>query len=92
MDTKESKVKVLSESRFASITFLFRLAGIPFKMKKISTIYAVYMKTVIICTCSTYVGMFADVYVHRDDLRHAMTTLRALLPESNIMWIFLYSR
>jgi hypothetical protein len=92
MDSEVSKAKGLSDTRFGSITFLFRLAGIPFKMKKIPTIYTVYMTIAIICTCTTYVGMFADVYVHRDDLGHAMTTLRVLIPFTNSMWIFLYCR
>jgi hypothetical protein len=92
MDSEGSKVKGLWDSRFGSIIFLFRLVGIPFKIKEMSTIYAVYMRTVIISTCSAYVGMFVDVYVHGDDLRHAMTTFRAVLTYTNIMWIFLYCR
>jgi len=68
--------------------FLFKMAGIPIQMKKISTIYGVYMITVIICTFSTYIGMFVDVYIHRDDLRLAMTTMRILIPFTNIMWIY----
>jgi hypothetical protein len=92
MDSEEPKVKGLLESRFFSNIFLFRLAGIPFKMKKVSTIYSVYMRTVIICFCTTYLGMFVDVYVHRDDLGHAMTTVRVLIPITNIMLTFLYCR
>jgi hypothetical protein len=92
MNTEEPKVKELSDIRFASTIFLCRLAGIPVKMKKISTIYAAYMITVIICSCSTYIGMFADVNVHWDDLGRAMTSMRALITFTNIMWIFLYCR
>jgi hypothetical protein len=92
MDSEEPKLKGQSDSGFGSITFLFRLAGIPFKMRKISTIYAIYMTTVIICSCSTYVGMFADLYVHRDDLGHAVTTVRTLTSITNVMWIYLYCR
>jgi len=91
MNRKETKLKGLSGSRFGS-TILLRIAGIPFQMKKISTIYAIYMRTVIICTSTTYLGMFGDVYVHRDDLGRAMTTVRALIPFTNIMWIFSYCR
>jgi hypothetical protein len=92
MDSEEPKIKGMPESRFGSNIFLFRLAGIPFKVEKISTIYAVYMRTMIICGCSTYVGMFADVYVHRDDLGHAMSTVRVLFPFTNSIWIYLYCR
>ena len=92
MNREELKVMGLSESRFGSNIFLFQLAGIPFKMKNVSTIYAVYMVTVIISSCTTYLGMFADVYIHRDDLGHAMTTMRVFISFTNAMWIFFYCR
>jgi hypothetical protein len=85
MKRKETKLKGLSESRLGSMIFLFRMAGIPVQMKKVSTIYGVYMITVIICTCSMYTGMFVDVYIHWDELGRAMTTMRALIPFTNII-------
>jgi hypothetical protein len=88
MNTAEPEVKGLSDIRFASIIFLFRSAGISVKMKNISTIYVAYMITVITCSFSTFIGMFADVYVHWDDLGSAMTSIRALFPLTNVMWIF----
>jgi len=88
MNTRETKLNGLLNIRFASITFLFRLAGIPVKEKKISTIYFVYMITVIICSCCMFIGMSFDVYVHWDDLGRAMTTVRVLIPFTNYMWIF----
>jgi len=87
MNTAEPKVEGLSDIRFASIIFLFRLAGIPVNVKKIPTIYVVYMITVITCSFSTFIGMFADVYVHWDDLGSAMTSIRVLFPFTNVMWI-----
>jgi hypothetical protein len=90
MNTAEPKLKGLSDIRFASIIFLCRLAGIPVKMKKISTIYAAYMITAIICSSTTFIGMFVDVNVHWADLGRAMTTIRALFPYTNVMWIFSY--
>ena len=92
MNRQEKKLKGMSEIRFSSMIFLFRMAGIPLKMKKVSTIYSVYMVTVITCSFSTYIGMFLDVYMHRDDLGRAMTTLRVLIPITNIMWIFSYCK
>jgi len=90
MNTAEPKVKGLSDIRFASIIFFWRLAGIPVKMKKISTIYAVYMITVIICISSTFIGIFGDVNVHWDYLGRAMTSIRALFGITSVMWIFSY--
>ena len=92
MESEEQKIKELFKSRFSSIIFLLRLAGIPFKMQKISTIYAIYMRTVIFCTCTTFLGMFFDVYVHRDDLGHVMTNIRMFIPMVNNLWIYAYGR
>ena len=92
MNRKETKLKGLSESRFGSMIFLLRMAGIPLKMKKISIIYAVYMITVIICGFSTFMGTFVDVYLHWDDLGRAMTTMRMLITFTNVIWIYFYCR
>jgi hypothetical protein len=90
MNAAETKVNGLSDNRFISIIFLFRLAGIPIKMKKISTIYSAYMITVITCSSSTFIGIFGDVNVHWDSLGSAMTSIRALFGITSVMWIFSY--
>ena len=92
MDNEVPTVKELSNSRFGSIIFLLRLTGIPFKMKKVSTLYAIYMITVISSTCATYVGMLFDVYVHRNDLGHAMTNIRVSIGFTNFLCLFFYCR
>jgi hypothetical protein len=83
-----SEGRKLSQFRFKSMIFLFRMVGIPFKLKKISTIYTIYMITVFISASTTYLGMFVDVYIHRDDLGHVMTTTRMLIAYTNLMWLF----
>jgi hypothetical protein len=88
MEGEGPKVKGLSEIRFSWIIFFLRLAGIPFKMKKMSTVYVIYMITVIICSCSTFLGMFVDVYMHRDDLGHVTTNIRALTAMTLVLWIY----
>ena len=92
METEERKVKEQSENRFSSIIFLLRLAGIPFKMKKMSTLYAIYMITVIICTYGTLIGMCVDVYIHRDDLARVMTNIRILTGMTSLVWIYFFCR
>jgi hypothetical protein len=92
MDNELPKVKEVSNDRFRSIIFLLRLAGIPFKMKKMSTIYAIYMITAISCSCTTFVGMFVDVYIHRDGLLHAMSNIRAAIGVTNSLWLLFYCR
>jgi kynurenine formamidase len=88
MNTEKSKLKGLSQTRFSSLIFLFRMAGIPFQMKKISTIYAAYMVTVVICSFSTFIGTFVDVCIHWDDLGRAMRTMRVFIMFTNVMWLF----
>jgi hypothetical protein len=88
MNTEKSKLEGLSQTRFGSMIFLLRMAGIPFQMKKVSTIYAVYMITVIICSCSTYIGVVVDVCMHWDDLGRAMMTMRIFIMFTNVMWLF----
>jgi hypothetical protein len=92
MESKEIRIKTLSESRFGLVISLFRLGGIPFKMKKISTIYAVYMHILTVCGCTTYLGMLVDVYIHRDELGRAMTNMRVLIAMTNVIWIDTYCR
>jgi len=81
-----------SERLFGFIILLLRLGGIPFHIKKMSIIYDIYMRTLIICASTSYLGMFFDVYVHRDDLARAMKTMRTLLPVTDVMWLYTYVR
>ena len=92
MEREEPKEKGLSEIRFRLIIFFLRLAGIPFKMKKMSTVYAIYMITVTVCTCSTFLSMSVDVYVHRDDLGHVTTNIRVLSGIFSLVWIYFSCR
>jgi len=92
MDNEVPEVKGMSSFRFRSIIFLLRLAGIPFQMKKMSTLFTIYMITVISCTCTTFVGMLVDVYIHRDDLGHVMTNFRASIGFTNVLWVFFFCR
>ena len=92
MEREEPKVKELSEIRFSRIILFLRLAGIPIKMKKMPTLYSIYMITVIVCTCSTFVGMFVDVYLHRDDMRHTMTNIRVLTGITSVVWNYFSCR
>jgi hypothetical protein len=88
MKSGEHKLKKMLEHRFDSIIFFLRLGGIPFKMRKLSNIYAIYMTAIIICSGTTFIGMLADVYVHWDDLGRAMTTMRAVIPLTDVLWLY----
>ena len=92
MEREETKVKGLSEIRFSRIIFLLRLAGIPFKMKKVSTVYVIYIITVIMCTGNMFLGLFVDMCIHWNDLGHVMTNLRMLTGMTSVLWIYLCCR
>jgi hypothetical protein len=91
MGIEEQQVKRPPDNYFNSIAFLFRLAGFPLKMN-ISTIYAVYMITVIFCSSSTFIGFVVGVYEHRDDLGQIMASLRAMMPLFYALVIYVYCR
>jgi hypothetical protein len=92
MEGKQPKTKDLSERRFSLIFFFFRLGGIPFKMNKTSTAYALYMRIVVFCGCSTTLAMFCDVYQQRNDLERVITNIRLLIPAVNAVWTYFYCR
>jgi hypothetical protein len=92
MESKCTQIKGLSESRFGSVILLFRLAGIPFGIKRKQTLYSIYKITASFCECSTFVGMFGVVYLQTDDLRHTVTNIRVLIAMTDIVWIWLYCR
>jgi len=92
MESVNSKINSLSQLSFSSFIFLLRLGGIPFQMKKISTIYAIYKETLFFCLFTAYIGILCDVYVHRNDLGNAMVSVRVLISFTNIMWIYTYCR
>jgi len=92
MDCKEANIMGRLNSRFGWIIFFFRLAGIPFNMKKISTIYATYMRTVIFCSMTILIGVFVDVFIRWNDFGHAMTNIRVLMLVTNNMCVYFYCR
>ena len=92
MEIEGERVKKPLDNHFNSIIFLFRLAGVPFKMNKISTTYAIYMLTVVFCTCTTIIGLVVGVYEHRDDLGYIMKSMRVLMPLLNDIVIYVYCR
>ena len=49
MGSEIIKLKTLTDRLFGSIILIFRIAGNPLHMKKMSVIYAIYMRTVFIC-------------------------------------------
>jgi len=92
MEREVTKVKGLSEFRFSWIILFLRLAGIPFKMEKMSTVYVIYRITAIICSCNMFLGLFVHLCIHWDDLGHVMTNLRMLTGMIGVLWIYFSCR
>jgi hypothetical protein len=92
MEIEEEKLKTTSQICFSFVVFFFRFAGVPFNINQISNIYAIYIITVVICSCTTFVGLLADMYIHMDDLGHIMTSMRVLIPLMNTLFIYFYCR
>jgi hypothetical protein len=92
MESKYTEIESLFDSRFGSVILIFRLVGIPFKITKNPTIYSIYVITVIVCSLSTCVGMFIDVYIRMDDLRSVMATARVLSGTITAVWIWIHCR
>ena len=82
----------LHESRFKILLFIFRLGGLPIKLKSVSRINTVYSTTTIVCFYITAVCMLMDTFVHRHNLEYAMKKLRALIGFIILAWMHLSFR
>jgi len=92
MEREAPKLSDQLKSRFGFIIFFFRLAAIPFKMKRTSTIYTIYTTTAMFSICSTFLAMLVDMYKHRDNLDLAITNIGLLIPLTNFFWLYFYCR
>ena len=82
----------LHENRFKILLFIFRLFGIPIKLKSVSRINTVYSATNIVCLYFTFVSLFMDTFVHRGDLVYAMKKFRVFIGFSLAVWMHLCFR
>jgi hypothetical protein len=82
----------LHERRFKTILFIFRLGGVPIKLKSVSRVNRVYNATMIACFYITLVSVFMDTFVHRHQLEYTMKRSRALLGLMLVSWVHLSSR
>ena len=79
----------LHESRFKILLFIFRLGGLPIKLKSVSRINTVYNATMIACFYITSVCLFMDTFVHRHQLEYAMKKLRVFIAFILASWMHL---
>jgi hypothetical protein len=77
----------LYENRFKILLFIFRLSGLPIKLKTVSRIYTVYSATILVCFYVTTLCLFMDTFVHRHQLDYAMKKLRVFLAFALALWM-----
>jgi len=82
----------LHESRFKILLFIFRLSGLPIKLKRVSRIYAVYSATIMVCFYITTVCLFMETFVHRRQLDYVMKKLRLFLAFAVALWMHISIR
>jgi energy-converting hydrogenase Eha subunit F len=82
----------LHESRFKILFFIFRLAGLPIKLKPVSRIQTVYSATIIVCNYVTTVSVFMDTFVQTRNLEDVMKKLRLLIGFIYFAWLHLSFR
>ena len=82
----------LHENRFKILLFIFRMGGLPIKLKPVSSINTVYSATIIVCFYLTIVSLFMDAFVHRGQLVYAMKKLRVFIGLSIAVWMHLCFR
>jgi hypothetical protein len=82
----------LHESRFKALFFIFRLGGLPIKLKSVSRINTIYSATIIMCYYITSVSLSMDTFVHRGHLVYAMKKLRVLIAFIIAVWMHISFR
>jgi hypothetical protein len=69
----------LSQRRFGTTLFLFKLAGIPLDTNSISKVQSVYNATIVLSYYITFSSCFLELYFKRNDLEQFMKNIRMCL-------------
>jgi hypothetical protein len=77
----------LSETRFKTLLFLLRIAGIQLKMKSVPKVNVGCNMVLISCFYVTTVCLHMDSFVNRHDLVKLMKKIRILIATYLLMWI-----
>ena len=82
----------LSENRFRILFLILRAGGLPIYVKKVSILYKIYIALAMVATYSMFLAIAIDAVMHRDDLKHAMVSTRAVVGISDFLWPITYLR
>jgi hypothetical protein len=84
--------KAPSEHRFRKVLVIFRLAGIPLNMHRVSRLYTVYSEVMVTCFYFTYFASLMDLVFNGGNLVGAMKTIRILIGMQFGVWVHLFFR
>jgi hypothetical protein len=90
--TREQHESGLSQRRFGTILFLFKLAGIPLGTHPVPRIQIVYNITIALCHYFTYVSCVMDIYVNRNNLEELVKSIRLGLSMTFVTVLDLFFR
>jgi len=82
----------LHESRFKKLLLIFRLSGLPIKLRSASIINTVYSAIILVCFYNTNMCLFMDTFVQMHNLEYAMKKLRLFLGFILLTWMHLSFR
>jgi hypothetical protein len=82
----------LHDSRFKILLFIFRLSGLPIKLKSVSRINAVYSAFILVSFYVTNMCLFMDTFVQIHNLEYTMKKLRLFIGFILLTWIHLSFR
>jgi len=70
----------LTQSRFSTVLFIFKLAGIPLSTQSTSSVHSAYNATIVVCFYITCVSCFMDILNNKDNLEQLIKSIREFLP------------
>jgi hypothetical protein len=82
----------LARSRFGTVLFILKLAGIPLNTKSISPVHSAYNTATVVCFYITCVSSFMDILVNKDNLEELMKTIRVFFPFVFVTLIHMFFR
>jgi hypothetical protein len=82
----------VSESRFKTVLFLLRTAGIQLNVKTLSGVDIAYNTITVLCTYVTVLCLYMDSFVHRHNLVEFMEKVHLLAAMHVVIWIHLNLR
>jgi hypothetical protein len=82
----------LAHSRFGTVLFIFKLAGIPLSTQTISPVRSAYNIIIVVCYYITCVSCSMDLLVNKDNLEELMKSIRVFIPMIFVTLLHMFFR